>query len=86
MPCKNRPWTAIFARKPCQYHEVRPDIDENAIVRRGVINRLQIHGLWPCDPKSLERSGVYWTPGDDRVSLWEGPVGQEGESEPCMNG
>ena len=23
---------------------------------------------------------------DDRFSLWEGPVGQEGEPKPCMNG
>lgn len=28
MPCKNRPWIAVFARKPYQYHEVRPNSEK----------------------------------------------------------
>ncbi len=30
MPCKNRPWIAVLARKPYQYHEVRPLLDHSA--------------------------------------------------------
>ena len=36
--------------------------------------------------RASERSGVYRSVSYDRFSLWEGPVGQEGEPGLCMNG